>query len=298
MTTAAVAANPFAVPVGGQKQLNFTLTWNTGNQYDFTTSSNWSSNNTPVVTVQTGLTKGVSAGSATITAQATSAQPVYVAQICSQGTLVCPTGEPGGSSPGTVTPVISQDQILWYFNGNPAPSGFKMGSTTVTLTASGGGSGTYGWSITSGTSIATLKGTTSGSDVTSVQISSTSYSTTENDVTVQLQFEPTSGTKSVQTSYSLTVDSPYKLVSTGSTTNSGVAGPCTLAPAPKGTAGFQSLVPYAIISFQGQQIANITTAETLNNDVIFFTGEKWLFKPYPASRLTERFWTTSALSAA
>jgi len=172
-------------------------------------------------------------------------------------------------------PTISRENNLWYFNGNPAPSGFTLGSTTVTLVASGGGDGNYAWSITSGSSIAALQGTTSGSNVTSVQISSTSFSTSENDVTVQLQFEPTSGTQSVQTSYSLSVDSPYKLISNGSTTNRGVKAPCEPIPAPSGTDGFQSLVPYEIISFLGVEITNITVAEHFGTDVPAYTNENW-----------------------
>jgi len=64
----AVTANPFSVAVGGQTQLKFTLTWSTGTQYDDTGSATWSSSNTSVATVQTGLTKGISVGSPKITA--------------------------------------------------------------------------------------------------------------------------------------------------------------------------------------------------------------------------------------
>jgi len=103
VTSTAVAANPFTVPVSGQTQLNFTLTWNTGSQYNYTNSSNWSSNNTGIATVQTGLTHGVSVGSATVSAQVTSSVPEYVQSICSEsGSPVCPQGNNGASSPGCV----------------------------------------------------------------------------------------------------------------------------------------------------------------------------------------------------
>jgi hypothetical protein len=273
-----IVTNPFALAKGGQTTLIMMGNQNTGGSYQLYGPS-WSSNNTSVVSVgsSSGVVSGVAFGTAMITASLQST-PVYNPNWCSYNYLYCPDyGPASGSDTGTVAPTISQDQALWYFDGNPVPSGFTLGSTTVTLTASGGGSGTYGWSIKSGSSIAALKGTTSGTNVTSVQISSTGYSTAENDVTVQLQFEPSSGTQSVQTSYSLTVDSPYKFVSTGSTTNKGVAGPCSQIPSPSGTAGFQSLVPYAIISFQGQQITHIPVFESLNNDVPFYTGETWPF---------------------
>lgn len=273
-----VLASPFAVAINGQKQESFSATWNTGAQYDLTSQSNWSSSNTSIATVQSGLTHGVGAGTMILSAFL-STEPDYTPYQCFGAPLQCPVGSGGGgSSNGTVAPQISISPQLWYFNGNPAPSGFTLGSTTATLTASGGGAGTYGWSITSGSSIAALQGTTSGTNVTSVQIASTSNSTTENDVTVQLQFEPSNGTESVQTSYSLSVDSPYKMVSLGSTTNAGVAGPCNAVPVPKGTAGFESLVPYTIVSFLGTQISKIQMAETLNNQQISYSGENWPFK--------------------
>jgi hypothetical protein len=114
-TAAAVAANPFAVPVAGQTQLNLILTWNTGSQSNLTNSSTWSSNNTGVATVQTGLTKGVSPGSATVTAKVTSPQSVYVSQICDPAT--CPTGEPAPTSPGTVLSLYV-DGKNYIFVGN------------------------------------------------------------------------------------------------------------------------------------------------------------------------------------
>jgi hypothetical protein len=111
--TTAVTANPFGVPVGGQTQLTFKGTWNTGTQYNYTTSSNWSSNNTPVATVQTGLTNGVSSGSATITARLASAQPQY-AQVCSSGVPICPTGQNSGNSGGTVFKFVVSDKAFIF----------------------------------------------------------------------------------------------------------------------------------------------------------------------------------------
>jgi len=111
--------------------------------------------------------------------------------------------------------------------------------------------------------------------VTSVQIKSISYSTTANDVTVQLQFQPTSGTSSVQTSYSLSVDSPYKLITNGPSTNRGVTGDCNSVPATSGSSGFQTLVPYAIISFFGVQVSHIPVYENFSNYQPIYTNENW-----------------------
>ncbi len=251
--------------------------WFSGQQHDLSSNSTWSSSNTSRATVSVGNVTGVGPGSVTIGANLTSTEPVGAQNVCEGGIWTCPLSftNVGGSGGGTVTPTISQDRLLWYFNGNPTPSGFTLGSTSATLTASGGGDGTYGWSITNGSSKAALQGTTSGSNITSVQITSSSYSTSANDVTVQLQFQPSNGNGSVQTTYNLTVDSPYKLVSNGATTTRGIQGSCLAVPAASGTAGFQTLIPYAIISFQGVQISNISVFENFSNYQSIYTNENW-----------------------
>lgn len=119
----------------------FTATWNTGAQYDDTGVASWSSNNTGVATVQTGLTKGVKVGTPAITA--IYAQPVQ-ANVCSQGTPQCPTDPTSGSSNGCVT-MFSQDGSnssifvgsdsnllegnLFFFNVNP-PGGTFSGTSS------------------------------------------------------------------------------------------------------------------------------------------------------------------------
>src|SRR3984957_18278118 len=118
----------------------------------------WSSGNTSVAVVTRQRVQAVGVGTTTGTAQGGVFEGVggYCAFVPEDVKV-----------PITVQPQISQNANLWYFNGNPAPSGFTLGSTTATLTASGGGSGTYAWTITAGTSIAALQGTTSGQNVTS-----------------------------------------------------------------------------------------------------------------------------------
>jgi hypothetical protein len=94
---------PWATAVGGTSQLTFTMTYNTGSKYNLNSQSTWSSSNTGVSSVSTGLVRGVSAGSATVTAQSNVTEPVSVGTLCQRNALPpCPTQAPGGSGGGTV----------------------------------------------------------------------------------------------------------------------------------------------------------------------------------------------------
>ena len=81
-----VAVDPFTVGVRGTNQLHAQATYGNGGQDDFTTSSSWSSNNRPVMTVgsSTGLVSGVSAGSGVITA--------FMPALVDYTGLYCPMG--------------------------------------------------------------------------------------------------------------------------------------------------------------------------------------------------------------
>jgi hypothetical protein len=229
----------------------------------------WWTGNTSIATANKNKITGVGAGTTTYSAQS---KPMYWG-FRENGGGSCPYSQPETSVDTNVAPQISQNQKLWYFgNGISTPQGFTLGGTTATLTASGGGSGSYAWSITAGSSKAALQGTTSGQNLTSVQIASTSYSTSANDVTVQLQFTPTGGS-AIPVSYSLSVDSPYKLIA-GSVTDSGVTGQSCSNP-PPGTSGFQSLIAYTIMSFLGVQITNIGVNETFANLSDDYIGNNW-----------------------
>jgi hypothetical protein len=77
----AVIITDFGVGVNHTYQESAIGTWNSSTQYDVTSNSTWSGNNTSVATVRAGLTKGVSAGSVTVSAQVTSPVPEYAQQI-------------------------------------------------------------------------------------------------------------------------------------------------------------------------------------------------------------------------
>ncbi len=180
------------------------------------------------------------------------------------------------SAPVTVVPSISQNTNLWYFGGGiPVPSGFTLGSTSANLTANGAITGTFTWTITSGTSKLQLENgstTITKTNANTVGVSSISYSTQADDVTVQLQYTP-SGGSAISVSYSLTIDSPYKLLA-GSVTNSGAKG-ITCNNPPTGTSGFDSKVNYTIVSFLGVQISNIGVNETFATAVDDYIGNNW-----------------------
>lgn len=136
-SVANIAASPYAVGVGGTNQLKWTLTWNTGQQYDYTSVSgtSWSSNAPTAATVKTGLVTGVSLGSALVST-GNSSPPVYTPDFCSSGNLSCPLGQGAGDSssgnvnfavygisPDSGTPGATQVNVTITGSGLPIPCG-------------------------------------------------------------------------------------------------------------------------------------------------------------------------------
>ena len=241
---------------------------NMGNEsiLEYVDRTSWKTGNSSIATTSANVITGVGVGGTTNSAKAT----LTIGNLLSKQ---CPIEPIYPSGNVNVPPTISRSQNLWYFgNGISTPQGFTLGGTTAVLTASGGGSGDYAWSITAGGSKASLQGTTSGQNLTTVTIASTSYSTSSNDVTVNLKFTPTGGSV-ISVNYSLTIDSPYKLIA-GTITDTGVSGTSCLNPS-TGTSGYQSLILYTMISFLGVQITNIAVNETFANDVDDYIGNNW-----------------------
>lgn len=104
-TVFSVSLDPFGVAVGDQTQESLIAQWNTGAQYDYTSSGSWSSSNTSVATVpQPGLAKGVSPGEFTLTT-GVSDVPVYAPNYCAPPG--CPLyGGGSGEAPGDVVSVV------------------------------------------------------------------------------------------------------------------------------------------------------------------------------------------------
>ena len=103
-TSYGVAASPFSVGVGSSVGEYLQAQWNTGTQYDYTSSSNWSSSSPGIATVPSpGQVQGVAPGSVTVTA-GISGVPVY-ANTCNPYPICPILGGGGGQAPGTTLQV-------------------------------------------------------------------------------------------------------------------------------------------------------------------------------------------------
>jgi hypothetical protein len=222
----------------------------------------YSSSNTSVATVtdptgEDADVEGMSDGSATISG--TVEDPEYGCEGFAEGNE-------------SVVPSISQSQPLWYFGSGINPSGFALGGTSATLTVADTTSGSYQWTVAAGTSKLSFQNGTASEETTtttnSITILSESFSTGLNDVTVQVVFTPTEGSPITVPSYSLSIDSPYKLVSNGPTMNQGENAHCSGA----GSVGYASFVPYKVLSFFGVAIPGIGINETFGTTVNLVTN--------------------------
>jgi hypothetical protein len=169
----------FSVPVGNTTQETFSVTYNTGAQYNRTNLSTWSSTNNSIASVTSGLISGVSAGSATVSALDSYEETVFLNNYCNGPPLPpCPIAYayPGGQAGGSVTPTIGGPNTVWYFNGLTV-SGY---ATSIQLTSSGGSSTT--WTVTAGANKINLS-SYSGSPIT-VTSSGTAFSSSVGDVKI------------------------------------------------------------------------------------------------------------------
>ncbi|MGA8619649.1 MAG: hypothetical protein WB660_14170 [Candidatus Sulfotelmatobacter sp.] len=158
---------------------------------DFGVAYDWKSSNTAVATLPNSTLHTVAAGTATGSAQNT--LPLQ--------SRYCPNENMVAQQAVTVTPRISGPNTVWWFNGQ-TPSGY---STSITLTASGGSA--YSWSITSGSNMITLSGTT-GPSVT-VKSTGTAFSSTATNIAVTVT-DTATGESSAP--FYITSRRPYLLV--------------------------------------------------------------------------------------
>lgn len=249
-----------------------------GDQEDVTGSGyDWKTANAAIATLPNRTLHTVAVGSTTGSA---------LAQLQWAHPPSCPVQDFGTGQTVTVQPSLSLSPSMWFFGvGNNPPASFTLGSNQGTVTANGASGGSFSWAITNGASIASFASgsqksstTTSGNTVT---VYSIGYSTSANDVTIQLTWTPSGGSANASTLY-FQVDSPYKLVA-GAITNSGASGSTCNNP-PPGTAGFQSKVNYTILSFFGVQLSNIGVNETFGDQGDDYIGNNW--PPYTAGGTT------------
>jgi hypothetical protein len=113
--------------------------WLSGQQHDLSSNSNWSSSNTSKATVSGGNVTGVSAGSAVISANYTSSEPVGVQNLCQGSFWSCPPGftSGGGSGTGTIFGISSVAPSTFTYGGTGTLSivgfGFNSMAGPVTI---------------------------------------------------------------------------------------------------------------------------------------------------------------------
>ncbi len=253
----------FTVAIGSDVAEVFMCSANGGGQTNYTGSAAWNSSAPSIITVTTGNAEGMEPGQSTIGAQIS--LPPYIPQYC-LGNGNCPTGSNfGNNASGTVNPTLSSSTSLWYFGPNISPpASFTLGATNTTITANNASGGAYAWSITNGSSKASFSSSglqsSSTTSANSVKLYSANYSTAANDVTVSLTWTDSQNVTHSAVTIPLSIDAPY-LLAAGTPQDAGVTN-CN-NPATRGTAGWQSLIPYTIKSFFGQTVNNIYVNETL-----------------------------------
>jgi hypothetical protein len=110
---------------GGQTQESFYGRWDDSSQNDYTSLSSWYSDNSSIMTVNTGMVTGQSPGTANVSSY-TDNEPIYNPNFCCQSCLYCDTGV-GSASPGATVaatlllraagPVSSQDPFGGAYTG-------------------------------------------------------------------------------------------------------------------------------------------------------------------------------------
>jgi hypothetical protein len=161
-----VTDDPFAMAVGGSKQETFGYEYNTGAQYDVTSTSNWSSSNTSIATVSAGLTSGIAVGQVNISAIYPYQEPQFETPCQWNSMPSCPTVYivPSGSGGGNVMSLTCSPSSVTRGNSatctvNDAPSGatfsnWKFTDSNNTTVTRGGNNNVSSWSgtlVTTGT---------------------------------------------------------------------------------------------------------------------------------------------------
>jgi hypothetical protein len=269
--------NPLAVPdLGTAANGVHGLDTCTGGWDDVSSAmyGNWTSANTGIATVNYyGTLTGQSIGS-------TTSSTFGFLQAASENLIGCFDQKFTSSGTDNVPPSISLSPSLWFFGtGVPTPSGFTLGATSATLTVSGtGSSGTFQWSVTAGTSELAFSNGTQSIKITNsdtVTVYSTSYSTAQNDVTVQVIFTSTTGVQAPPGTLKLTIDRPYQLVLGTLPMPSGVASCTPIGNPPSGTLGWVQFIPYTLKSRWGVTMSNTTVNEAFGKRTDIYSGNTW-----------------------
>jgi len=161
VTSSWVTDDPFAVALGNTHQLSYTVHYDTGDEYDATSYSSWSSTNNGVGTVSGGLVTSHAVGS-----MQANVRDVYDLDYYHSCFFYPPSDCPGqasatGGSPGNVVPTVTFDS----FSPNPIPQNGSAsvdvtvtGAATVTLTITSSDTGRATFSANNSTTLQTSGG--------------------------------------------------------------------------------------------------------------------------------------------
>jgi YD repeat-containing protein len=167
----------------------------------------------------------------------------------------CDPPPPGGIPSGPPTPVITQQQDLWYFNGL-TPQFFTDGAVQVILSASPNDESLhYVWTITAGSNQVVFDNNSATKDTGNINnliIKSIGASKLQNDVKVQVTITDASGA-SASGLIALTVKVPFAVTASPTPpTDQAVGFTCSST----GTTGWRSEFSYTIVNQLGQPVKN------------------------------------------
>jgi hypothetical protein len=205
-----VTDNPFAAQVGGTHQLSFTIQNHNGNQYNDTSVAAWSSSNTPIASVSSGLVSGIAPGALNALAN-DDGWPVYAQQCLPTGVSIdCPVQSGvGGSTPGGVLPTVTISCDTPHLTLGPTNfPGSESGTCHTTVSPSGGA---FCWAVNKST--VSLSASGGSANYTSQQASSG-----QGDTVITVEYTVNGKSNSAQ-SQGITVHQPTSLKTNSTTPN-------------------------------------------------------------------------------
>ena len=269
-----IDANPFSVAVKKTTQLSFTSQYNTGKQYNLTSLGTWSSTNTKVVTVASGLLDCTTPGTVGTDASYLS-EPLYSTGCYSELMEYSLDEGADAGDTGNCIPILTTTYSTLWFLGDgvtSAPSTF-IGQLQATITAQYASGGSYDWSISNdelsfSRSESVTETTTSTNQVT---VYASVPGQDENDVEVSLTWTDPEGNIEPAAPLAFTVDWPSDLtfLFTGSVSNVAIGSSCTGVPPPSGNVGNYSRYAWQWNSFFNNSPAGLPMNENFLNVTLY-----------------------------
>jgi hypothetical protein len=266
-----VNADPWALPMASTRQETFTVQYNTGKQYDYTSAASWTSGNTSIATVSAGKVTARAVGADSLTAEDGDI-PDY-SSGCYTYVIECPLDEgEDGQAPGGVPPTLTITDGLWFFGKDNSVSGYP---TSATITANGASGGTFNWSIPTGTSKISFSSSSSVSSTEtsadSVVVYSTGYSTSMGDVSVALSWSTPDGETLAATPLVFQVDAPYTQAPYA---DSPVSVPTVCGPN-NSIGGYSVVYSFSAVSFFQNPLTSVPVNESFGTRSDVYGGNKW-----------------------